>query len=664
MNKKILSLVALAALLGTGCDKETTSITQKENNIEEEKDNEEKEHIHTYKKEWSNDENNHWHDSTCGHDVKNDFQGHVFGDTQIADDGSKYVVCSICSFKKITEVPHEHTYSDTFKYDDEYHWQQATCHPDEKRNYTKHDFGNEIRIDKNGNAYQLCSVCNYKKAADTDNNNLFKVTTDFYGNVLSHTDDQMRFIQSMYFQFMSSNEYPDGKENLSSPNFTKLDWNYTGNNDVVTFSVSISQYPDMKDSFDIIGDSKKTIDLYNLYLGYNYFRINAIHPNGKIDKSNIHEMYVQREGTRNLYVGATMTNCRDIGGREITYDDHIKQGLLYKICGNGYFMDNKKIDDEGKNILRNHLKIKTEINVHSDDSFNFNLENTKVFNTHMDYENKTSKNDFSRNTESIKNVFEILADKNNYPICIHDRVSHDRAQLVVNLLYGLLGIEEDKIYEDYLFNNFGKLGFKCVPKTLSNITNGYMNELRDFPGRSFGQSVYNALRSIGVPKATIDKILDIYIDGEKPIYEEEIYAGIKDMELKNTQSIERDKSSLTDILAPENTATLNSTTTVKISFNLTKRSEYIIYLYLGSKDYSDSKTMNSSLSLIIDNQPVAVSRSSYKEAGMGYCGTRTNFYLVKINEDFVFLDLGQHILTIKGTANDSLILSGVSVLAW
>ena len=136
------------------------------------------------------------------------------------------------------------------------------------------------------------------------------------------------------------------------------------------------------------------------------------------------------------------------------------------------------------------------------------------------------------------------------------------------------------------------------------------------------------------------------------------------MELKNTQSIERDKSSLIDILAPENTATLNSTTTVKISFNLTKRSEYIIYLYLGSKDYSDSKTMNSSLSLIIDNQPVAVSRSSYKEAGMGYCGTRTNFYLVKINEDFVFLDLGQHILTIKGTANDSLILSGVSVLAW
>ena len=191
-----------------------------------------------------------------------------------------------------------------------------------------------------------------------------------------------------------------------------------------------------------------------------------------------------------------------------------------------------------------------------------------------------------------------------------------------------------------------------------------MNELRHFPGRSFGQSVYNALRSIGVPKATIDKILDIYIDGEKPIYEEEIYAGIKDMELKNTQSIERDKSSLTDILAPENTATLNSTTTVKISFNLTKRSEYIIYLYLGSKDYSDSKTMNSSLSLIIDNQPVAVSRSSYKEAGMGYCGTRTNFYLVKINEDFVFLDPGQHTLTIKGTANDSLILSGVSVLAW
>ena len=378
MNKKILSLFAVATLLATGCDKAQVTVTPKDNNNEAEQG----EPVHS----------------------------HVFDETQTGEDGYDYAVCSICSFKKIIGL-HEHTFSKNYRYDSDYHWQPATCHPGVKRNYGEHEWG-EIKTDTAGKKYHQCIVCRYKAFIESSEDDFANVT-QFETPIDIHTDVQQKFLEfsDNTYDKMPQNSYPDGTKNISDPLFTKIRWNYDGHNSDVTYSISISQNEDMKDSFTIMGDNYQEIDAYNLYLGKNYYSINATYANGETHTSKVYSLTVKDIAPRNIYAGARMTNCRDIGGRRILAGgSYIRQGLLYRTCGNGYNQDGKKIKEEEREILENQLKLKTEINLHNNTSYNFNLDTDRVYNTLMDYaDGSPSKHAFSRNAESVKNVFEILA---------------------------------------------------------------------------------------------------------------------------------------------------------------------------------------------------------------------------------------------------------------
>lgn len=55
-------------------------------------------------------------------------------------------------------------------------------------------------------------------------------------------------------------------------------------------------------------------------------------------------------------------------------------------------------------------------------------------------------------TCEIKDVFNILADENNYPLLVHCTQGKDRTGMVVLLLLMLCGVEEDAIAEDYMMS--------------------------------------------------------------------------------------------------------------------------------------------------------------------------------------------------------------------
>lgn len=68
-------------------------------------------HTHTYSSTWSYDDNNHWHDSTCGHDVISDLVAHTFDvwviDTPATETsaGSKHRDCTVCDYTQIETIP-------------------------------------------------------------------------------------------------------------------------------------------------------------------------------------------------------------------------------------------------------------------------------------------------------------------------------------------------------------------------------------------------------------------------------------------------------------------------------------------------------------------------------------------------------------------------------
>ena len=69
------------------------------------------EHQHVFSESWSNDDEYHWHDSICEHELIADKEPHRFNDWQIVIDptptspGLKHHVCSVCDFDKYEDIP-------------------------------------------------------------------------------------------------------------------------------------------------------------------------------------------------------------------------------------------------------------------------------------------------------------------------------------------------------------------------------------------------------------------------------------------------------------------------------------------------------------------------------------------------------------------------------
>ena len=54
----------------------------------------ESEHEHTFSDEWSYNDTNHWHEATCGHDLRADEGAHTF--ETVKDGIATSSVCTIC----------------------------------------------------------------------------------------------------------------------------------------------------------------------------------------------------------------------------------------------------------------------------------------------------------------------------------------------------------------------------------------------------------------------------------------------------------------------------------------------------------------------------------------------------------------------------------------
>ena len=134
-------------------------------------------HEHTFSTSWSYDSNNHWHASTCGHDVKSDLAPHSFSGWTTSvqptetTTGLKYRDCTICPYHEEEIIPvttHTHTYSTTWSYDDNEHWHAATCGHNVRKDVAAHTFDawiidTDATATASGSKHRNCQVCPYQQ---------------------------------------------------------------------------------------------------------------------------------------------------------------------------------------------------------------------------------------------------------------------------------------------------------------------------------------------------------------------------------------------------------------------------------------------------------------------------------------------------------------------
>ena len=131
-------------------------------------------------------------------------------------------------------------------------------------------------------------------------------------------------------------------------------------------------------------------------------------------------------------------------------------------------------------------------------------DSVRYFQCPMDYTNLTSE----LNRDSVKKVFEILGNKDNYPTFFHCSIGTDRTGYIAWLINAFLGVSEENLYRDYLFSNFGNIGGS---RSVSSISGGYVSQINALEGNSLSEKTKNHLLSLGVNESDLDTLKEMML---------------------------------------------------------------------------------------------------------------------------------------------------------
>ncbi|MBR6226021.1 MAG: tyrosine-protein phosphatase [Bacilli bacterium] len=498
-------------------------------------------------------------------------------------------------------------------------------------------------------------------AASTPAANGFTITTNLTETKEIHTAAQKTYLEYTgdYVNYPVSS-LPSGREWNSDPLPVKLAWEYAvpSGKTLKRFAVTFGQKDDLSDGFRVEGSTSKSLNLQNVFLGKNYFKVIAEHSDNSEADSGIMSFNVTTQAPRNIKIDG-MTNCRDMGGRTTVGGGKVKQGMIYRTSGvKGGNPAN--VTAEGLAEMKNHFKMKTEINVSDGTSYNGTGNGWDVINHMMDYDSANqTHHHFSRNAESVKAFFKTISDPTKYPVFFHCRIGTDRTGLCANLLGGLLGVSKNELYQDYLFSNFGNIGEQRkigASAGQDNIEN-YMNEIDAMPGATFANKCYNTLLAIGVERSTLDTVISILTDGNTVPGNNNGQLIGKGTGLTGT-GVTMSTSSTN--AHPEQYYVLNSSSkVVTYNFTTTETMNAVITAYLGSGT-GGSTTLSSALDVKVDGTSLTLPSKSFKDAGFGTLKGRTCYYVNQMGE-VSNLAAGAHTLTIQTKGSSSINVGALGV---
>ena len=487
-----------------------------------------------------------------------------------------------------------------------------------------------------------------------------------------HTSVQKAFLEyDGNYTKMPTTAYPDGTAHLSDSLPITLTWTYElpEGKELAKYSVIYGQEKDLSDGYRV---DKTDIDVDNIsfnnpYLGKNYYQLIATFTDGSTDETPIRRLFVDSTYPRNLTIEG-MTNCRDIGGRELEDGGKIKQGLIFRTSGKN---QNGSLTAVTTEEMINHLRVKNEINLAGDsNSYNLNLEGTKLYEgSRMDTSSTGGYSHISRNTEAIKNFFTFIADENNYPLYYHCKIGTDRTGVCTILLQGLLGVSYQQTYQDYLFSNFGKIGEqRAIGDGSSHDIRKYMDDFLSYSGERFQNKVYNILLGLGLREETLDHIIDNLVEGDKPKGNDANQVIATGDDLICIDATRKERADLRD--NPEVYYLLESESQhVEYDFEAKEDFTGQVVAYLANPDLNQTDSTNKNkkiadaINVELDYDYQTLIDQNFYEARLGICKgssitTRINYWPVILCT--VEITKGGHTITIDG-GNYNMNIAGIYI---
>ena len=313
-----------------------------------------------------------------------------------------------------------------------------------------------------------------------------------------HTELQNKYLAGDY---NLASVYAKASEELSKPNGVVIDFSK-----IIDDASSYEFYLDLHNDFSsskVYTITSKEITLYNLMImTVYYYKVKTVD-----SESSVYSFIIKDEIIRNLDIDG-VTNARDLGGYKVN-DKCINQGLLYRMSK---FNEDESqillITENGIDELVNNLKIKTELDLRKTEDNEFGGLTSSPLGPSVSYIHLpmvSGGNCITLNQEELPRLFEILGDKNNYPLVFHCSIGTDRTGMVSFLVLNLLGVSRKEVYYDYLFSNFAPIGRVRLASTIDD----YYDTISSANGSSDQEKTYNYLLSVGVSKSDLDSFIEI-----------------------------------------------------------------------------------------------------------------------------------------------------------
>ena len=340
-------------------------------------------------------------------------------------------------------------------------------------------------------------------------------------DVAIHSELVSDYFKQEQYDYSKMDARINAKTDLGDNLPIHIDFNRDGYPETQGYKVKIVDLSDNKIVFEKQTD-KGEIDFINYKIGPSSNYKITVTPivNGKDSTPYSLDFSIPTGYFRTITVDG-VNNFRDLGDGV-----HLKQGMIYR---SATFENNTSanednplsITDLGKEQIA-PLGLVSEIDLRKDDEKKVSdksVLNLKYFKAPLYYGGQnilTYKNSEYNNPETIKSVFEFLGDKNNYPVNFHCVRGTDRTGCLAYLIKGLLGIEEEMLYRDFLFSNFYNIGSPVKLESVyyatnPNATTKYANVIKQTEGETLKDQIYNYLSSdkVGISTQTLDTIINL-----------------------------------------------------------------------------------------------------------------------------------------------------------
>ena len=343
------------------------------------------------------------------------------------------------------------------------------------------------------------------------------------------TDDAV--FNNISGQGVDVERFYDPKINLHCPTPVTFNWQSISEEYSGPFKLCISRTPTFESAVSYLTESR-SISIYNLKTDTTYYwKVKA----EKMEIASEVRSF-KTAATPRLIAAGTVRNVRDIGGYRTGNGRRVRQGLIYRggelvaapyTCFDEGRQQNhpQSLDSIGLNVLKNELRIKTELDFRrpeESDNITESALGPEVRYIRVPIRPYGDVFGSAKNGQELpmigdlyRKVFEVMSNATNYPLYFHCWGGADRTGTVAFLLNGLLGVSYTDLIADYELTSFSQN--LRTARYFDNEYSSFADFIAKFekyarPEETISTSIERFLRSIGLTAQTIQNLKDNLIE--------------------------------------------------------------------------------------------------------------------------------------------------------